>query len=244
MNEGKQTSQIFAVTHSPFVIHNDTRRDDKVIILSRDDSGNIVVNNKAEYFKCNSVEAVEDAFSIHLFTADQPTVYLEGRTDEKYYNRALEVFGCDVPFVFKWIGYIDGREQEVNSGEKNLDNVYQFLVSRNLPIRNVCLKDCDTRRKKESQNNVTILSVPQFDNVKEIQKGIENALVLDEVSDDDMNRFYSKKEIKGDYGEKKTIETFEKMKFCDFICGMDKEKLTRVFAHLKETIDELKEIFE
>ncbi len=242
-SDGKQTSQIFAVTHSPFVIHNDTRRDDKVIILSRDENGNIVVNDKPEYFKCNSIEAVEDAFSIHLFTADQPTVYLEGRTDEKYYNKAIEVFEYKLPFVFKWIGYIDDKGKEVNSGEKNLDNAYQFLVSRNLPIRNVCLKDCDTSRKTESQNNVTILSIPPFENSKGMQKGIENALVLDDIPDADMKRFYSIIEAVGEYGEKKTIETFEKMKFCEFICSMENEKLMRVFAHLKETIDKLKLFF-
>ena len=33
---GKQTSQIFAVTHSPFIIHNENRKNDKVIVLARD----------------------------------------------------------------------------------------------------------------------------------------------------------------------------------------------------------------
>lgn len=31
---GHQTSQIFAVTHSPFIIHNENRRNDKVIVLN------------------------------------------------------------------------------------------------------------------------------------------------------------------------------------------------------------------
>lgn len=243
-SEGKQTSQIFAVTHSPFVIHNDTRRDDKVIILSRDENGNIVVNDKAEYFKCNSIETVEDAFSVRLFTADQPTVYLEGRTDEMYFNKAIEVFGYKLPFVFKWIGYMDINGHEFNSGEKNLDNAYRFLVSRNLPIRNVCLKDCDTKRETESQNNVTILSIPQFENSRGMKKGIENALILDDISDADMKKFYSKKVIKGDYGEQTEAEAFNKMQFCEFICGMDNDKLTKAFTHLKETIDELQKIFE
>ncbi len=35
-NNGKQTSQIFAVTHSPFIIHNENRVNDKVIVLERD----------------------------------------------------------------------------------------------------------------------------------------------------------------------------------------------------------------
>ena len=86
-NCGEQTSQIFAVTHSPFVIHNDTRRNDKVIIFSRDDNGDIVVKDKPEYFKCNSIEAVQDAFQIDLPVDEQPVVYLEGRTDEKYFKK-------------------------------------------------------------------------------------------------------------------------------------------------------------
>ena len=47
---GNQTSQIFAVTHSPFVIHNENRRNDKVIVLDRDKSGNIAVKDKPEIF--------------------------------------------------------------------------------------------------------------------------------------------------------------------------------------------------
>lgn len=114
---GVQTSQIFAVTHSPFVIHNDRRRDDKVIVLTRDATGNIVVQDKPAYFKCTSIEAIQDAFSIQGFAADKPTVYLEGRTDEKYFKKALEVFGYDVPFQFKWVGYMKDAKNEENTGK-------------------------------------------------------------------------------------------------------------------------------
>lgn len=79
---GIQTSQIFTVTHSPFVIHNENRKDDKVIILTRNESGDIVVKDKPEYFKCTSLEIVQDAFSIHNFYENKPTVYLEGRKFE------------------------------------------------------------------------------------------------------------------------------------------------------------------
>lgn len=127
-NCGEQTSQIFAVTHSPFVIHNDTRRNDKVIIFSRDDNGDIVVKDKPEYFKCNSIEAVQDAFQIDLPVDEQPVVYLEGRTDEKYFKKALEVYGYDVDFKFKWIGYIDEKGQEANTGKDALNKAVSFLI--------------------------------------------------------------------------------------------------------------------
>ena len=48
--DGTQTSQIFAVTHSPFIIHNENRRNDKIIVLTRDENGDIVVKDKPEYF--------------------------------------------------------------------------------------------------------------------------------------------------------------------------------------------------
>ena len=103
---GIQTSQIFVVTHSPFIIHNDSRKNDKVIVLTRDKNGEIVVKEKAEYYKCNSIELVQDAFYINDFNCEKPTVFLEGRTDEKYFDRALEIYAHEVPFQFKWVGYV------------------------------------------------------------------------------------------------------------------------------------------
>lgn len=237
---GIQTSQIFAVTHSPFVIHNDNRRNDKVIILARDENGEIIVKDKPEYFKCDSVEAVQDAFSIKSFSAEQPTVYLEGRTDEKYFNRALEVYGLTVPFRFKWVGYMDDRNQEANTGDKSLDNAFQFLVSRNLPIRNICLKDCDTNRAPKKKNNAIILAMPPYQSSKGIRKGIENALVLDNV---DLTPYYVSKESVGEYGEKKVIETFDKMACCDSLCSMEDDTLKVVFANLRAMIERLVELY-
>lgn len=238
--DGKQTSQIFAVTHSPFVIHNENRRNDKVIILERNENGDIVVKDKPAYFKCDSVEAVRDAFSLRTFSAEQPTVYLEGRTDEKYFNRALQVYGLDVPFRFKWVGYLDDKGQEVNTGEKSVDAAYQFLVSQNLPVRNICLKDCDTNREPKRKNNTIILAIPPFQNSKGIKKGIENALVLDNV---DLTPYYSVKKVTGEYGEEKVIQTFEKMECCDGICAMDDAVLKGVFVNLKAMIDRLLKLY-
>ena len=234
--DGKQTSQIFAVTHSPFIVHNENRRNDKVIVLTRDENGDIIVKDKPEYFKCTSVEAVQDAFLLKSFSAEQPTVYLEGRTDEKYFSRVVQAFRMDVPFRFKWVGYMDEKGQEANTGDKSVDAAYQFLVARNLPIHNFCLKDCDTNRQPKKKNNVTILSIPPYKNAKGIKKGIENALVFDRI---DLTPFYSLKTTTGEYGEKKEIQSFNKMACCDSICSMDDVALQEVFIHRKEMIDHL-----
>lgn len=239
-NDGKQTSQIFAVTHSPFVIHNDNRRNDKVIVLSRDENGEIVVSDKPEYFKCESVEAVQDAFSLKSFSADQPTVYLEGRTDEKYFNRTVQAYGLSVPFRFKWVGYLDDRGQEANTGDKSVDAAYQFLVAQNLPVRNICLKDCDTNRDLKKKNNAIILAIPPYQNSCGMKKGIENALVLDGI---DLTPYYVLKITTGDYAEKKEIQTFDKMACCDGICAMDDDTLKGVFVNLKAMIDRLVNLY-
>ena len=235
-SNGIQTSQIFAVTHSPFVIHNESRLNDKVIVIARNAQGGVMVKDRPEYYKCNSIEVIQDAFAITDFQSEQSTVYLEGRTDERYFKRAIEVFGFSdtLPFQFKWIGYIDNNGQEVNTGCKSLDAAYKFLVSRNLPVKNFFLKDCDTQSETKHQNNAYILSIPLYKSAKSINKGIENALVLDNI---DLKEYYKAKTEIGDYGEQKSIETFDKMRFCQAICEMGDEDLKEVFIHLKEIIE-------
>jgi len=237
---GKQTSQIFAVTHSPFVIHNENRYNDKVIVLTRNSNGDIVVKDKPEYFKCTSNVIIQDAFSISGFSEEKPMVYLEGRTDEKYFNKALEVFGYQVPFSFSWIGHIGANGQEENTGKDALNKAVLFLRGRNLAMKNVCLFDCDTQRKEEEKNNVYTRVIPMYKNSKRMKKGIENALVLDEI---DIDSFYESKIKEGDYGDDNTIVEFKKMEFCNAICEMDVEVLKRVLVNLKQIIEMLQGIF-
>lgn len=229
-DEGVQTSQIFAVTHSPFVIHNENRKNDKVIVLIRDENGDIVAKDKPEYFNCSTIEAIQDAFSINDFSPEQATVYLEGQTDVKYFNKALQVFKHNVPFTFKWVGYIDQNGQEVNTGDKSVDKAFHFLVAQNPSTINICLKDCDTSRQEKRVNNVIATSIPKYANTK----GIENALVLDDI---DLSPYYINKEKTGNYGEKTHYQEFDKMACCDGICSMNDELLKKVFVNLNETIE-------
>ncbi len=239
-NDGKQTSQIFAVTHSPFVIHNENRRNDKVIILAREENGDIVVKDKPSYFKCNSVETIQDAFAIHGFAADKPTVYLEGRTDEMYFNKALEVYGINVPFQFKWVGYIDTKGEEANTGKDALNKAVAFLISRHLPVRSVCLYDCDTNKPRKEVNNVITVSLPKHENDKGIGIGIENALIFGDIDVEP----YRKQRIEVDgYGIEKRIPDFQKMECCKHICSLTSERLKLVFANLKTTIEDLTKLF-
>jgi predicted ATPase len=42
--EGQQTAQIFVTTHSPFILHNYLRKNDRVVIIKRDGKGTVLVN--------------------------------------------------------------------------------------------------------------------------------------------------------------------------------------------------------
>ncbi len=239
-SNGIQTSQIFVVTHSPFIIHNENRRNDKVIVLARDENGKIIVKDSPEYYDCNSIKVIEEAFDIQDFSATQPTVYLEGRTDEKYFNKAVEVFGLNIPFKFKWIGYLKDNGQEEYTGKDNLNKAYLFLKAQNLSTKNICLKDCDTKQEHKEENNAIIMSIPQFENSKGILIGIENALVLDDI---DLDKFYTERNENAGYGKPKIIPEFNKMECCEYICTLDKDKLKIVFNNLKEVIEDLIKIY-
>lgn len=127
-SEGVQTSQLFVVTHSPFILHNEARRNDKVIVLKRDGFGRIVACNKPEYYGWNSPVAIRDAFQISGFSVQgNPTVYVEGRTDEKYLKRAQGVFGGNYSFSIKWVGRIDSAGQERNTGSSALAKAFDLL---------------------------------------------------------------------------------------------------------------------
>lgn len=229
--KGAQTSQIFAVTHSPFIIHNQNRRNDKVIVLSRNDEGNICVSDKREYYQCTTISAIEDAFSISEFSAEKPTVYVEGCTDEKYFRRAIEVFQLDVPFEVEWIGYKDENGQDRNTGDEGLRKAYEFFMSKRPPAKKVCLFDSDTKRGSKDGDNIYMRTMQAYPIQKDMNKGIENALVLDDI---DISPFYKKNEISGNYGGKTIKVELDKVKLCEYLCSLDSQDAQKVLVHLKE----------
>lgn len=238
--DGKQTSQIFAVTHSPFIIHNKNRKNDKVLVLARDASGKIVVKDKPEYYECSSEVLIQDAFSISEFSRDVSYVYLEGRTDELYFKKALEVYELTPPFQFKWIGYLDEKGQERNTGKDNLNKAAEFLKAQNLRKKMVCLYDSDCNKKCLDSHNLYIRSIKKYDdNSAGISLGIENILILDGI---DVQRF--RKSINNDgYGCSRG-EVFQKMEFCEYICSLSNEQLKKILMHVKAEIEELQKLFE
>lgn len=75
--KGKQLSQMFVATHSPFIIHNPNRHNDKVVVLQKDEGGNSIQSDKPEYYDCNSCKAVEDSFSVSDFDSNEKILFIE-----------------------------------------------------------------------------------------------------------------------------------------------------------------------
>lgn len=238
---GIQTSQIFVVTHSPFIIHNENRYNDKVIVLERDEDNHIIVKDKPEYYRCDSVEAVSDAFHVDLNVQNQrPVVYVEGRTDEKYFSEAAAVFGIELPFVFQWIGHVGENGQERNTGDKALTHAASYFKAHNPPVKVVIQYDCDKKHDIEQQGNLIIRSVTEYlHNVKKCKRGTENALVLDRIDDERWDTFFERKEEDKGYGKPTIIQELRKTELCDYICALPDEDKKHVFANLKTEIETL-----
>ena len=97
------------------------------------------------------------------------------------------------------------------------------------------LYDTDTNKKVEEENSYVIMVMPFFPEHK-MEKGIENALVLDEMN---LNEFYEEHVHKREYGQLTTLKDFCKMKLCDYICGLDCEMQMRILANLKPVIENI-----
>lgn len=241
---GIQTSQIFAVTHSPFIIHNNNRKNDKIIVLHLESDGKIEVLDKPEYYTCTTKEAVKDAFNHTWYAPSQSTVYLEGVTDENYFHKAIEIYGLtSLPFVFKWIGHKNAGGQEEFTGYDSLDKAYKFSLSAKYDFEQIFLFDCDVKKQPADIAHSHVRVMNKYDNVR-FKRGIENALVVDSIDTLKLDEFYSCIESKDEYGACKSNQTFQKSNFCDFICALECTQLKIILRNLKKEIDMLLLLFQ
>ncbi|MGU8793729.1 AAA family ATPase [Clostridium perfringens] len=93
---GKQKAQLFISTHSPFILHNDSRRSDKVIVMKKNKQGKVVQVDNPKFYYCNTEEAIKEAFEVETFidsikkANDKHLIITEGKTDWKHIKKAYE----------------------------------------------------------------------------------------------------------------------------------------------------------
>lgn len=239
--QGVQTSQIIVATHSPFIIHNSNRNNDKVIVLQKNSTGLIEVADKPEYYSWRAKEIVKEAFDINLdVEPDRMVVFVEGETDEKYYNKALDVFGYDKSKIqIEWIGRNVTKGKSENTGKKALDNAVLFFKSNPFLLSNhvVLLYDCDTN-KVEADDALLHIRMMKRNEANVLYKiGVENLLVLPNnfVASD----YYCVTTKTDEYGAESHISTLDKVKLCNMICDKSNVELQQILANIRVEIDKL-----
>lgn len=240
-SDGQQTSQLIVATHSPFIIHNATRANDKVIVMKKDENGKVYVSQNPEYYSWTEAQLVREAFNIQPYIdKGKINVFVEGETDEKYYNKAMDVFGVDKDKIsFKWIGRNNPQGGTDNSGDRALNSAVSFFKANPsmaiAPI--VMFYDCDTNKPVEDDNNLHIRTMNRNNQNSLYKKGVENLLIL--PTDFAKDQFYSTKEITDDYGGIASKQSLDKMKLCDYFCSLGDDELKTILGNLNSEIQKL-----
>lgn len=241
-NEDEQTSQLIIATHSPFIIHNSNRLDDKVIVIKRDEKGDVTTSNNPEFYNWTPEKKIKSAFNVtHILKPNVINILLEGETDEKYYRRAVEIFNVDENSLnFEWIGRINENGNVENTGDSALNQAKTFFRANPnmLTGKVILLYDSDTKKPEEKFENLEIKVMPTNDNNKLYLIGIENLLVLSK--DFDKSAFYKEKTITDKYGAESLIRELDKSKLCNFICNdLDLDNQKEILINLKTIIENL-----
>lgn len=157
-DEGIQTSQLFVTTHSPFVIHNDTRSNDKVIVLKKDLDGKIFIPQDAEFYSWTREKVIEEAFDLssvlHLVReSPKHLVVTEGKTDWKHLKKALAELKqfSSIKDKFEFLEFDD----KVNMGDDQLLQLCQSISKLSNPRKIIAIFDRDESKtiKKVSEDN-------------------------------------------------------------------------------------------
>lgn len=220
-SENESQSQIFITTHSPFIIHNSNRRNDKVIVLARTSDGNITTLDDPKFYSWTSAKIVKEAFQIDFpFQNQKNKLFVEGETDEKYLNKVKELFKLEkyISFDISWIGRINEKGGNEFSGDTALNHASSFFKANTdlLHSKIILFYDNDTKKPEENYNNLFVKVMPRNEDNSIFRIGIENLLCLPE--DFNYSDFYTETKKIDDYGAESIIKTLNKTKLCNWIC--------------------------
>ena len=189
----------------------------------------ITIDRFSEFHRsleCYAATAEFDAaIATRMASAQKAIVLTEGETDPLYIRCALEILPGGSELLEKidveWVGALRNG-QAFNTGDGGLNHTRNVceanpqLVTR--PV--ILLYDSDTKKAAEDIGRLHIRCLPANPKNTVVRKGIENLLSQDLLTD---RRFYKSATTVGDYGEQRTIESFDKMAFCRWVCRERKD---------------------
>lgn len=236
-NESK--SQLIIATHSPFILQNYDKKNEKIIILKKNEIGGVEVQKEPKFYGWTHEDVIKEAFRIVVESSvSAPLVLVEGETDEKYLNQAAAALDVDLGGVeIKWVGRIGEKGGVEFTGEKALNQALAFAKSNPSALRRplILLYDCDTKKPESNHENVSVRTVGHKSG-KKIKKGIENILVL--PCDFSFDDFIYISEQMDDYGITNNIRRLDKQGLCDYLIDQNRN------GNLCDLFDEFNEIFD
>lgn len=248
-------AQLFVVTHSPFVLHNTASSVDRVIILERDEQGNIRQKENSEFYNYTSPELIREAFKLpdEIFNISKNIIYVEGKTDKQYLDKTIEVFDLPLDNIeIKFIGSDSGNQNSGN-GEPNLQKALEHISQNHSGYtQKFCfLFDNDDNKGLNSKQircevaNKVYVRNHEFNltNNRQCTRGIENLLTFPNDNplftiDSIEKEFISiKRTNKGYFGQETLVPEINKQKLADAICQLDNESLKVVLDKVKQSIE-------
>lgn len=231
---GQQTSQIIVTTHSPFIVHNERRANDKVIVLQKNAQGQIQVAPEPTYAGWTPTEVVQRAFYLAPNAGEARVfIYTEGPTDKQYLTKAADLLGLEPSMLsLHWIGRLDERGNAVHTGKDTLDRAREMFKAQNHLLNGkhtILLYDCDANVLESDEGLLHVRSLGH-EGTLGCKKGIE-AMLLDH-SELTLANFYSvrDKNTEDGYGGGSSIKTtqLKKQELCDHICTVMSPEAQRV----------------
>ena len=197
--------------------------------------------DSSEFYDCNGIAMVKDAFNIEDFKHNKNILFTEGKTDAKYFKKAIEIFfKGKVDFEVKWIGKENEKGNPINTGKDALNNVERLLDTNPGMFENVIglLYDCDTNKVVKETDlyfEYCLENIPQ----QHYKIGVENLLNL--PADFDYAKFYSESKSEDGYGAPKSISKLNKNELCEYICSS--ENSVEYLKNFKKIIMEINKKF-
>ena len=200
--------------------------------------------NAFEYYQ--DTESFEKEIERRFANETKPLVLTEGLLDVRYIQHALVLLGEDElinSLDIEFVGIEDDNGKTRFGGDTGL-NYFRNIFEANTSLYHrpiLLLYDCDTQKQDEQvgeSEQLWIRSIKQNTENTKVKKGIENLFPEDSFQEE----FYISKVKIGDYGQKTTIEEFNKKKFCKVICEERRDPAD--FEKFKEIVEVLKEFVE
>ena len=237
--------QFIVSSHSPLFLLGMEKRfgADRVTILEMPDAKRINSERYSEFGKAfeyyRTTERFEEDIKQLLASATKPVVLTEGKTDARYIQTALELFGEEELLNSLEIRPVGnkGNMGDEDGGKDGLNRVETFYKKQPL-LQNrptLLLYDWDANKGPKQIEKLWVRTIPENPDDTVDKPGIEN-LFPESLFED---RFYDDEPKKGIHGKDKIDPKFKKKEFCQWICDVRKNPTD--FAKFNSVVDILKE---